>query len=331
MEDWLKKRLSPYKVKDARWTGLAVALQEFWEDNFDPEYARLLDMRSVYTASPEDLAHRLRELGDYFTPDYPTEFDQPLTVAWRESELQRKGTEFILISTFRRNFSGMDVRWMPLWADKSGEYGSGFLSADLVPSGDTAHFLTSRGKVLADLSHLYADGRWSKTEFAALVLSLVRKLKPLHIVYDGMIFVLHATAGAEISALAEGLESTHAWSIDFYRQDYFDEVAADVRALDFEKISRSGARSGRSWETDWTPPVLTPRVRFDEIPADMVCLDDFPLDPSWNTIVPHTDFFCGDAGLWCGAPFLRYGPSEETYCGDSYCGATFYPVEMMNG
>lgn len=60
MKDWLVKRLTPRKQKEARWLGLAESTQEIWEQDFDPSLARLEALRSYFRAEDTDLALKLR-------------------------------------------------------------------------------------------------------------------------------------------------------------------------------------------------------------------------------------------------------------------------------
>lgn len=268
---WLVRRLSPYKKDNARWVALATALQSFWEDNFDPEYSRLLDMRSIYTASEEDLAARIRDLGDYFTPDYPTEYDQPLTVAWRESELQRKGTEFILTSTFRRNFSGLSVEWLPLWAPKDTAYGTSFISRLSPTLNAETHFLTSRGKVFVDLVGFWQNGAWEKSEFSDMAKALVRKIKPLHIVFDGVLFCLLVDIDLEAGFMLHGVAKKNVW-ISFYGTtvDCFDVVMGDDRSLDVGNTVTVVSQKNKSLPIGFMGGAI---LRFDDVPADVFVLD----------------------------------------------------------
>jgi len=73
------------------------------------------------------------------------------------------------------------VEWLPLWAlEADGEYGSKFYNdATGIPDGA---YLTSRGVILADLGAIDQDA-------LTRIDTLVKKIKPLHIVYDGMIFI----------------------------------------------------------------------------------------------------------------------------------------------
>ena len=66
-------------------------------------------LRSSYLADSDDLARKLREMGDYFSYDMPREEDKPIALAWRRLELQYKDLELILSSVFRRNYQQLPV------------------------------------------------------------------------------------------------------------------------------------------------------------------------------------------------------------------------------
>ncbi len=276
--DWLKKRLSPAKRDEPRWIELAEALQSMWETYFDPAYSAMLDMRSIYTASPNDLKRRIREMGEYFSPDYPTEFDQPLAVAWRKSELERKSTEYILSSTFKRNFSGLAIDWVPLYAKKSEPYGAAWYQESEIEGDASSYYLTSRGKVRVDLAIIYTEKDYTKGEFKAVVDRLVRRLKPLHIVYQGLHFtatvnvptVYFSASGGYSRREAEGHAQFLSSSL------HFDDIAADVRQLDYMSPISASSSNDR---TVLIPALNKSLVVFDETPADLV-----PLDTEHNII-----------------------------------------------
>jgi hypothetical protein len=234
MEDWLKRRLSPVKDETDRWTELSSSLQTYWEENFDPYHTDLLNLRSVYTMSRTDLAMKMRELGDYFLPDWPTEYDQSLSVAWREGEILRKSTEYILTSTFRRNFRNLTVSWVQLYAPKTGDYGTVFIAENGVLGGGgslTDYFLTSRGKISLDMGDMYKTS-WTKDTFVPVAEKLVKKIKPLHIVYDGIFFEwnLRCDATNITSNLSKQVENNISININFSRR--YDIIRADEAITD---------------------------------------------------------------------------------------------------
>lgn len=185
MIDWLKKRLSPVKRDTPRWMQFAEAIQELWEENFDPDIDRMKRAKSIYTADTVDLQREIGELGDFFQA-IPKEEDMAIAVAWRKLELLFKDTEFIIVSTFARKFLGLSVSWMPLWAKKTDDYGVAFYPEDEVP--DFAdYYLTSRGKLKVNIDDM-TSRRISIADFQAHVDARMDTIKPLHIIYDGAVY-----------------------------------------------------------------------------------------------------------------------------------------------
>jgi hypothetical protein len=204
MIDWLKKRLSPIKNNADRWTQLAEAIQEFWEGYFDPEMEEVANLRSVYTASEKGQKRIVSELGGYYENDLPDK-NIPVCVAFRKLELLQKDTEVPMVASLKR--MGVDAEWKPLYARRGEIYGSAFyMEHELDPSlmsntvlkldgswhlGETPPkklldgvFLTSRGKLLINMASMSGSPLTDLTKYR------VRKIKPLHIVFDGFHYQL---------------------------------------------------------------------------------------------------------------------------------------------
>lgn len=276
-EDWLKKRLSPVKDQQARWIGLSEAVQTLWESEFDPAFNTLSNIRSAYTASPEDLKRRIRELGDFFQPDMPTQYDQPLSLAWKKSELQGKDTEFIIQSVLRRNFSNLSVEWIPVYADTSKPYGEGFVpEPDLQDyEKELFYFLTSRGMMSTDLGYINSIGM-TKADFLNAAEPLIYKYKPEHIVYFGPMFYINLPINCPVfpATCTCSSERDHVIYLDFAAR--FDFIAADARWLDnfyapaaIEVISEPALH----FVPDWFTTHLDAYVCGDGIPCDWMPLD----------------------------------------------------------
>lgn len=194
--DWLYKRLTPSKRKVARWTELATAVETIWEEYFDPELSRLQRLQSAYEMDEADLNKKMREMGDSFTCDTPLVINKPLSLAWRRLELQSKDTEDIISSIFLRNFAHLPVTWFPIFAPIDQEYGSYFetyggLSEDadknVPPDG---MWLTSRGVLGIGKLEMYQEGM-VKSDLRTQAISLVESAKPLHIVFDGLLWYIN--------------------------------------------------------------------------------------------------------------------------------------------
>ena len=190
MIDWLKKRLSPVKKDSPRWAELAESIQEFWAENFDPNYDVLAGLRSIYTADIANQRFLVAEMGNYFEDEMP-DGNIPACVSMRQMELQQKETDVPLVRAMMR--LGVVAEWKPLYAPVSELYGSGgyFLADDLSPYGE--YFLISRGRLAIDMADTKTFAKIS------LVRRRVRSVKPLHIVFDGLIYNLRQDVYAGIA------------------------------------------------------------------------------------------------------------------------------------
>lgn len=250
MKDWLIKRLTPRKKQEKRWTGLAEGIQQVWEENFDPALARLEGLRSYFEADDADLALKLREMGDYFAADMPRPEDRPIAVAWRRLELEYKDLELILSSVFRRHYSDLPVSWFPLFAPLDEPYGMRFVPAEgpwpesknQPPDG---MFLTSRGLLGVDYGHLLRLGM-SKQAFIDSALPLLRRTKPLHIVYDGPLWYIRFDIPFDclFAVVWERAESMREMPFSVVGAR-FDLTPADARDLDVNTMSLWNERCQR--------------------------------------------------------------------------------------
>ena len=281
MKNWLIKRLTPRKKQEERWTGLAEGLQQVWEEDFDPALARLEGLRSYFGADDADLALKLREMGDYFAADMPRPEDRPIAVAWRRLELEYKDLELILYSVFRRHYSDLPVSWFPLFAPVDEPYGMRFTPAEgpwpetknIPPDG---MFLTSRGLLGTDYGHLLSIGL-SKHEFLEKALPLLRRTKPLHIVYDGALWYIRFDIPFEAELRAAWERDCGIFEVPFaIIGSRFDFTPADAHALDIETVSCRWERDlplsfpflkqdSLLWHTDWHAP--------EGLPAGWLSLD----------------------------------------------------------
>ncbi len=259
MIDWLVKRLSDAQKQSPRYVELAQALQAYWEENWDGDFQTLLDMRSIYTASDSDLKKMIAELGDRFRIELPTEQkDKPLALAWRRNEIQRKDTEFILTSSFRRHFRNLNAAWVPLCANKLLPYGAEFVPLnELSESEAQNYFLTSRGYVMVDMAHMHAMGI-QKIEFVTQADTIVRNIKPLHIVYEGVISYYKFPIAVPLF----GSDSLCETEIEFQIYDttqfnvFLDNFYEPILAFPEQK-----------------PIPIDSFFRFDDLPADFIPTD----------------------------------------------------------
>lgn len=237
MTDWLLDRLTPAKNKEPRWTELALVLQRIWEQYFDPEYSRLERLRSFYQADNADLCAKIREMGDYFSFDLPTQEDKPVAVAWRRLELEYKDMELLLQSVFKRHYGELPVSWFPLFAPLDQPYGYAFIPADgpwpekknAAPAG---FFLTSRGMLGVDHSYLLKMGL-NKEKFMARAMQVVRKAKPLHIVFGGALWYARFDTPFEYTSSCLWERENYGYELQFsVLGSRFDFTSADAAFLD---------------------------------------------------------------------------------------------------
>lgn len=305
MKDWFVKRLTPRKAQEPRWADFASALQGTWETYFDPELSRLERLRSYYQADDRDLGKMLLEMGDTFSDDGIVKpEDKPIAVAWRRLELEYKDLERILSSVFRRHFGNLPTAWFPIFAPIDETYGMVFTPAqgpwperkNIPPDG---MFLTSRGMLGTDFSHLLQMGM-PKAVFLEKAVPLLKRTKPLHIVYDGPLFYIRFDIPFE-------LDFDVTWSRDDWttllfstvgaRFDFIpaDEIPVDLSTMScrWERVNDmpvpfTGILEGRYWRQDWCAvPVVaagldavlsrdelatllfsTVNTRFDSAPED---------------------------------------------------------------
>lgn len=194
MINWLKKRLTARKGREPRHVQLAEAIETLWQEEYDPSVADLSNLRSVYTADEAGQKRILHELGGYVEREIQAE-NLPIMVGMRKLELRLKDTALPMENALRR--LGFSVSWEPLYA-RYDEYETGpYYTKRTLPlklDGTwkvTANnpkllfegvFMTSRGKL-----QVYSLGEVTP-EMQELLGDLVRKVKPLHIVWDGHIW-----------------------------------------------------------------------------------------------------------------------------------------------
>lgn len=218
MDNWLKNRLSPVKIDTPRWQEFAEAIEQFWEENFDPDSEWLVSLRSIYET---DLTGQLliqSKKGEYFEDDIPSE-NIPLAVQQKELELCQKGTIFPFQNTLLR--LGLTAEWVPLYAERVKAYGTDFKQAGNVPQGwqldgswhvdeeaegklRAGYFLTSRGILKVSL------GDESIAEEIQAIRDRMTQTRPVWIVFDGIVYNIETELEQDHELEASG--SLHAES-----------------------------------------------------------------------------------------------------------------------
>lgn len=244
MANWLYNRLTPAKLKEARWVELSAVLECIWEEFFDPDMARFERLRSTYTADDADLIKKIREMGDYFSFDMPREENRPISLGWRRLELEYKDMELIVSSIFRRHYNNLPVHWLPLYAPIDVPYGARFEVAsefeistkNIAPEG---MFLTSRGLLGADYGYLMTMG-FTKSSFLERAMPLIRRAKPLHIVFEGMLWFIRFDLPFEAEISDQISWAERDWGVielQFSVQgSRYDFIPADVRSTDIQSL-----------------------------------------------------------------------------------------------
>lgn len=279
MDKWLTQRLTKARKNSERWLDLAGDIEALWEEFFDPRLDRLTGLRSTWTCATEDLAKQLALLGATFSLRYPSASDRRISIAWRRWELQYKDVEEMLRLAFRRNFGLVDCRWIPLFAPEDKPYGFHFEPSNgLVSEAEKyippeGYYLTSRGMLGANFASLM-QRRWTKAEFHSVADSLIREIKPVHILFDGFFYyILHHVDFKDTVTFWNGVARN--WETDFsvvYAR--YDITAADVWQTDRNTIAAHGEVI-RDWKCNFLDPL---HWRLDMFfPADLAHRYGFPV------------------------------------------------------
>lgn len=245
MKDWLKQRLTPAKQKERRWADFATALEAVWEEFFDPRNSRLESLRSSYEMSDEDIARKIREQGDYLSFENPSKNDRPIVLPWRRLELDYKEYESILSLAIKRHLGNVDNHWLPLFNPKDLPYTANMKPAeDLDTFGEKnippeGYYLTSRGVLATNYLSLMQYG-YSKAYYQEVVLPILLRTKPLHIVFDGWLYYIYHYIHVWPWEVGYEAESISDYELQFATlASRFDHVDADVRPLDTNTLDFS--------------------------------------------------------------------------------------------
>jgi hypothetical protein len=178
MIDWLKLRLPPMKLKTESWIQLSEAVQEYWEENFDPLIDKLKSLRSIYSAGTNDRLLMISDMGPF--EEYVLTENVPIVYSTKQMDFLKKDCERLILNTIRRAFpNSRTFTWAPLYANVLEVYGTAFYLEDQFEQGVT-YYMTSRAMVL--VSGALNQGMADK------ITDYVNDLKPLHIVFEGVQF-----------------------------------------------------------------------------------------------------------------------------------------------
>ncbi|EKO3663304.1 hypothetical protein M3929_002611 [Vibrio metschnikovii] len=259
-EKWLVERLTKSKQGSPQWVALAEALEEYWDTHFFNELQTFEDSKNIFTASEDHLNQKIAEFGDYFDTALPIdESGKRLSISWQRDNIHEKDTIVPFVNALRVNFAGLGVTWEPLYSNKSLPYARDNLFTEQevqIKKWDLNDFwMTSRGKIAVDLTHLHKLGM-AKETFIAIAKREIERLRPAHIVYDGELFILTI-------------------NFDYAPQSYHVER---------QTIGEKGGSM-----------VYRLTASFDDRPADVPWLDDSPLyvEHRRGTTTSEADFVIG--------------------------------------
>ena len=113
----LTNRLPPEIQSHDRWRELFEAIDEYWQESLTEPIERLKNLRSVATASINDLPLIMDELSAFF--DKEKESSQPLGIFWKKNEINAKNSE-VAVEAFLQhlNISAKNIEFIPLYAFK---------------------------------------------------------------------------------------------------------------------------------------------------------------------------------------------------------------------
>lgn len=189
--DWILKRLSTVKQNSEPWSQLASALQSTVDTIIEPVLAKFTSMRSLFTATDEDLGLVEKDLGAFFHVDRSLSGkDKAMALMAKQDDINYKSTLKPMRDQFAREFQGLAVEWSPLYAHVTladNPYGTVLLTKEQITEAGgniTDYFLTSRGIVRLNANDILALG-YTLTQFSIVIRKIVDGLRPVHIVYDG--------------------------------------------------------------------------------------------------------------------------------------------------
>ncbi|MCC8380451.1 hypothetical protein [Xenorhabdus sp. PB30.3] len=264
-EKWLVERLTKSKQGSTQWIALAEALEEFWDTYFFANLQTLEDGKNIFTANNSHLNQKIAEFGDYFDTALPIDVSSKrLSISWQRANIHEKNTIVPFVNSLQVNFAGLNVTWEPLYSNRSLPYviDNLFTKQEInLNSWNLNDFwMTSRGKIAVDLTHLHCLGM-TKDEFITIAKREIERLRPSHIVYDGEYFILSINFYYE--ALNHHLVRQtvgHGNNMFFRLTVSFDERQADVPWLDESPLyvehltcitsNRIDYKLGISWSLD---------------------------------------------------------------------------------
>lgn len=268
---WLKGQLTKTKAKEQPWSDLAQSLAELLEMHVESYLTRLKNRSSLYDLTKEDLLEDTKELRKIFPLGNVKDEDLAHVIMQRKDEIHFKKTVYPLLSTLTREFQGMEVEWVRLFAPIDQErypYGSLYAQEDEL---DDFHdltrddfFLTSRGVIRIPINMIQSGfsgiGENEIREFEERVRQVVYPLIPLTIVCDGQVYYIKIN-------LLELIEWT----------EYKDAITMPLQPIEQTECAAYSQQDSNKTIVTTTEnkqaTVIRARARFGAVPIGAIALD----------------------------------------------------------
>ncbi len=265
---FLADRLPEALKKEPIWQELIECFDELFQHYFD-RIARQERRRSIFTADDEDLDLMIEEAGDVFNVEWNDATSKPLSILWRRGDLKFKTTSIPMEAMLQRSFVGLDAKWNPYYSPISGTYDIGSLRTktqiDEFGEDLADFFITSRGFYKIDVrSMLEAD--ISQAEITSIISGQLDRIIPLHIVYDGIRFILSVTFN-DLAINASGAYLPNVVNPSGPNQA---QLPIDTNVIMFPKIDKG------------TVDTMDVYAQDDFMLVDAVSLDFWPVDKPLN-------------------------------------------------
>lgn len=271
IKSWLKGQLTNAKKSEQSWSDFVLAFGEVLENHVETYIDRLKARSSIYEMSKDDLLEETKELRKIFPLGDVSDEDLPHVIMQRRDEIHFKKTVYPLMATISREFNGMNVEWIRLYAPINQErypYGTLLVQEDKL---DDFHdlkredfFLTSRGVIRIPMNMIQSGsqgiGEREIIAFEARIQQVVYPLIPLRIACDGNVYYIEFNIFELIESITQSI------SIN----TYLDSVSQLECSTESQKTTTQ-TKIPTTEDTPVTPVYTSPRL--DAIPLDALALD----------------------------------------------------------
>jgi hypothetical protein len=234
----ISDRLPAALKKEPIW----VELMECFEELMAPLMSRVEDLEnsnSMFTASDINLDLMIEESGQVFDVEWNSPENKPLAVLRRKDELKFKTTAIPIESMLNRAFIGLSSYWDQYYCKKDAVYSVvNFTTKDSIAEQGGAlsdYFLTSRGFLRIDTATMLERGI-SQADVIEVIDGQLANIIPLHIVFDGIRFILSALIGdmsinasAVIQPAAKSVTASN--GVDTKAKEVVSILSADVDTM----------------------------------------------------------------------------------------------------